>query len=307
LLKYLPFLHGKYSTSPGLIPMPKQLGDQNRAVFQIDESYFNYLGNKERCRKENIHKYYLEHALPDKVIAVVNRYMLQQMLNEHPKIFAFDDTMHLLKNSLTGKECKINTDFISTPENPYLSVFDLLCSQLQEDFAICCLAEQNDWLAAIHLCAPNHWAAADKIGKRFDAVHAPVPDMEKTKQHYVKTLSTVIQKGPFTRFAWGVATDNRLNHHPEPPYGVEPDHWHGRKIVDQVPNFFLRVERQNLIGFTELNAFLFSIRTYFYDFRELEDAERKSLLMALESMSSATLTYKGLSDKMVILRSILGV
>jgi hypothetical protein len=56
--------------------------------------------------------------------------------------------------------------------NEYLSVFDMLCAQLQEDFAICCTNEHEDWLAAIHLCAPNHWAAGDKIGKPFEILPA---------------------------------------------------------------------------------------------------------------------------------------
>ena len=264
-----------------------------------------YLKNKEDCRKENIHKYYLEHELKDETIAAVNRYMLSQMLIEYPDVFIYNEQTHSLKNAFTKKEFIINEDFISASEKEYLSVFDLLCSQLQEDFAVFCLNEQKDWLAAIHLCSPNHWAAAEKIGKPFDAVHAPVPDMEKTKNNYFKMLLSVIEKGPFTRFAWGIATDTRLNHHPDAPIGVDADYWHGRKTDMQNPKFYLRVERQNLIGFNKLNAFLFSIRTYFYDIDELEKEERKFLLMALETMSRETLAYKGLTDKMEILRSIL--
>lgn len=279
--------------------------NENSFVFQIDEYYSEYLKNKEECRKENIHKYFLEHELPDETIASVNRYILWQMSIEHPETLIYDEQNRSLKNKLTKKEFAINEDFISVMGNEYLSVFDMLCSQLQEDFGICCLNEQKDWLAAIHLCAPNHWAAADKIGKPFDAVHAPVPDMEKTKQNYLKMLLSVIEKGPFTRFAWGIATDNRLNHHPNAPKGVDAEYWHGRKTNTVNPKFYLRVERQNLIGFNKLNAFLFSIRTYFYDIKELENEEKKSLLLTLESMSAATLTYKGLNDKIGILRSAL--
>jgi hypothetical protein len=305
LQKYLPFLNGKYSTTPGLIAMSKT-ANVNSLVFQIDEHYSVYSKNKEECRKENIHKYHLEHELPAETIVAINRYMLWQMSVEYPEIFSYDERNCSLKNKLAKKEFIINEDFISLSGNKYLSVFDMLCSQLQEDFAICCLDEQKDWLAAIHLCAPNHWAAADKIGKPFDAVHAPVPDMEKTKHNYFKMLLTVIEKGPFTRFAWGIATDDRLNHHPVAPDGINEDYWHGRKTDTQDPKFYLRVERQNLIGFTDVKAFLFSIRTYFYDIDKLENEEKKSLLMALESMSAATLTYKGLTDKLELLRLVLG-
>jgi heme-dependent oxidative N-demethylase alpha subunit-like protein len=304
LQRYLPFLNGKYSTAPGLISK-KKTANENSLVFQIDENYFAYLKNKEDCRRENIHKYFIEHELPGETIAAINRYMLWQMSVEYPGNFTYDEQTRLLKNKLTKKEFVINEDLISVNGDEYLSVFDMLCSQLQEDFAICCLSEQKDWLAAIHLCAPNHWAAADKIGKPFDAVHAPVPDMEKTKQNYLKILLSVIEKGPFTRFAWGIATDNRLNHHPDAPDGMNEDYWHGRKTDTQNPKFYLRVERQNLVGFSAMNAFLFSIRTYFYSIEELENEEKRSLLMALESMSAATLNYKGLNDKIGTLRSLL--
>ena len=101
---------------------------------------------------------------------------------------------------------------------------------MPEDVVICQLAPEQDWLAAIHLCAPNHWAAHDKIGKPFNVVHGNIPGMEKINQHYFKMLELLVQKGPFTRFAWGLATDNRLNHHPEPPLGFDPILWQGRQI-----------------------------------------------------------------------------
>ncbi len=85
-------------------------------------------------------------------------------------------------------------------------------------------------------------------------------------------LKMIIDKEPFTRFAWGISTDDRLNHHPEPPVGYDPEEWRGRKFSDQ---FFVRVERQNLIGLKEVDAFIFTIRTYFYDVEALNSEEKK--------------------------------
>ena len=39
--------------------------------------------------------------------------------------------------------------------------------------------EKRDYLTAIHLCSPSHWAAEDKIGKDFTAIHQPVPGIER--------------------------------------------------------------------------------------------------------------------------------
>ncbi len=176
----------------------------------------------------------------------------------------------------------------------YLSLFDALCCQVQEDIAVCQLQDDKDWLAAVHLCAPNHWAAADKIGRPFNKVHAPVPGMEKTMPHYFKMLQSVIQKGPFTRFAWGIATDDRLNHHPDPPPGIMQEDWQGRRI-DEAAQLYIRTERQNLLGFPDCNAFLFTIRTYFYEVDKLENNEKTALWSAVRSMSPEALAYKGLT------------
>ena len=151
-----------------------------------------------------------------------------------------------------------------------------------------------DWLAAIHLCAPNHWAAEDKVGKPFNVVHAPVPGMEKTMPHYFKMLQSVIQKGPFTRYAWGIATDNRLNHHPEAPPGINKQQWQGRAI-DEHSQLYIRTERQNLVGFPQVNAFMFTIRTYFYEVTQLNNNEKKALWSAVRGMSEEALAYKGLT------------
>src|SRR5690606_24022878 len=128
-------------------------------------------------------------------------------------------------------------------------------------------------------------------------VHEPVPGMEKVIQHYPKLLANIVNtKGPYTRFAWGIATDTRLNHHPEPPSGVNISDWQGRNIEKDHP-LFVRTERQNLIGFPEVNAFLFTIRTYFYDTALLAPAEKQALVTALDSMTEKTLEYKGLTGQ----------
>src|SRR5438552_4196358 len=50
------------------------------------------------------------------------------------------------------------------------------------------------------------------------------------------------------------------------------------------------------------SAFLFTIRTYFYSIDELSADERGALLAAVETMSPASLEYKGLTGTIEILR-----
>lgn len=301
-MRYLPFLNGKYSTGPGLILMEKAVHPEDEKIFQIDDCYDETLLNKQICRDEDIHKYYCEKILWDKTSTAVNWFIIQRLLKEYPAYFILEkiNQQWQLFNKKTGIVVQWNGENQLLPGSVYTSLFDALCCQVQEDMAVCQVNRGEDWLAAIHLCAPNHWAPLDKIGKPFDQVHAPVADMEKTKKHYGKMIETIIQKGPFTRFAWGIATDTRLNHHPIAPHGVDGGEWYGRKAGES--KFYIRTERQNMVGFPAENAFLFTIRTFFYDMDTLDLHEKTALWDALSNMSSASLAYKGLTDKIDLLK-----
>jgi dimethylamine monooxygenase subunit A len=303
-MKYLPFLSGKYTTVPGLILMEKAVQPADALVFQIDDSYENYLRNKQICRQENTQKYYCENTLWAKTASVVNWFIVNKLLKEYPHYFTLekDHDACTLLNKKNGTLLQWNLQNQQLENSIYHSLFDALCCQVQEDMAICQLNRDEDWLAAIHLCAPNHWAPEDKIGKPFNAVYAPVTDMGKTTRSYSKMLDSIIHKGPFTRFAWGIATDTRLNHHPVQPTDANADEWHGRITPGTDTKFYIRTERQNMIGFPGVNAFLFTIRTYFYDIEVLEPHEKFALSEALDSMSAATLAYKGLTDKTELIK-----
>lgn len=295
-MKYLPFLHGPYSVAPGLVPVARQEHAWDRRLFQIDAEYDRFLANKQQCRLENIKKYYLESAFHADTRRMVNDHLLRQLLAEYPERFDLS-VIHnrtALRNLHTGEIISWNHSGMELTGSPYDSLFDALCSQVQEDIAVVQLTATGDWLAAIHLCAPNHWSPAEKIGRPFDSIHRPVPGMEKTMQHYRKMLESIIHKGPFTRFAWGVATDNRLNHHPEPPPGTDAATWQGRSAARD-GQLFIRTEKQNTIGLPSVSAFLFTIRTYFYAVETLSAGEKTALHAAVCSMSPEALQYKGMN------------
>jgi hypothetical protein len=303
-MRYLPFLSGIYSTAPGLVSTTRGEGC-DALIFQIDELYSLYLSNKKDCRKENIHKYYCEAQLQPETMRCVNQYLVKQFIQEHPQQFKVNYTDRHFTNNTTREEFWWNEDWLGIRGNTYESLFDALCCQVQEDIAVVQLSNDYDWVTAIHLCAPNHWAPEEKIGRPFSAVHIPVPGMEKTLQHYRKMLESVVHAStPFTRFAWGVATDTRLNHHPIAPLGKDNINWQGR-THHETNGWFIRTERQNLVGLAEVNAFLFTIRTYFYRMDELTQQEKELLLKALHSMSPEALQYKGLTDSINLLEEFL--
>lgn len=261
--RYLPFTTGVYTTAPGLIPL------RGEKVFDVDEHYQDYISNKNQCRAEDITKYYCEHNFSDRTNRAVTDFLFSRLHEEYPNLLDFD-------------------------RDTYDSLFDGICSHLQEDVAVIQLDGDKDWLTAIHLCSPNHWDPRTKIGRPFNEIHTPVPNIERTVKNYQVMLKMIVEKEIFTRFAWGVATDARLNHHPEPPPGYDATAWRGRRIADEETEFFVRVERQNLIGLKEVNAFIFTIRTYFYKVNELSIEEKLALGKAVDSMTEEVVRYKGM-------------
>jgi hypothetical protein len=121
--------------------------------------------------------------------------------------------------------------------------------------------------------------------------------MAQMLRHYRPMLEAIVKKGSFQRFAWGVATDTQLNHHPTPPPNVSLDTWHGRSFDEQNPELYVRVERQTLTGFQEENAILFTIRTYFLDVKKLEKTHILALYQAIKGMSEQSQIYKGVKEK----------
>lgn len=299
--KYLPFVNGIYTTAPGLSLLSKATSEANRKVFQVDESWKKYFANKIECRSENIRKYYQEANLKSNTIDHVNRFLIKQLVLEHPDVFnsSANGETHTLLNKLTGDRFNWHGDsWIAVASPKYLSLFDAICSQLQEDVAVVQLGEYEgeDYLMAIHLCAPNHWSPSEKIGKPFRKIHEPVPAMESVSRNYHKMLSNLVTTGgKYTRFAWGISTDDRLNHHPVPPPNVDATWWKGR-TASESSELFIRAERQNLIGLPDVNAFIFTIRTYFYPVDSLSRTEKTALQSALKTMSTETLHYKGLTN-----------
>ncbi|MFT5377809.1 MAG: hypothetical protein ACI906_004650 [Candidatus Latescibacterota bacterium] len=304
---YFPLTEKGYEVKPGFYRLGTDLGNGTRdaQVFQFDSGFSVGRQSKERARAEALGKYWCTDRFAPEVASGIARFIVEHLPREHPDIFSlhkrdglsvlrckhteealcFDDAMELVVDK---------TEQQAGP--PYIDALDALALQVQEDLAVVCRQGEQDWLAAVHLCSANHWAAADKVGQNFVDVHAPVAEMEALNARSASLVAAMIEKGPYMRFAWGLATDTRLNHHPQPPLGVDKEQWQGRRFARTNPHLYMRIERQVLWGFTVLDAALFTIRPYFLDCAKLERARRTQLASALETMSAAVLAYKGLAD-----------
>jgi len=293
VLRYFPFESGKYDVStPGLFHLQVETETPEKRLFQIDQSYPLYLQNKALCRQENINKYYLEQDLDPACQRVVNQTIVDHLCRAYPQWFQFEQQS--LNCSLSGDQLKLSAKFELQAHPLYLNLFDALASQLQEDLAIWQLQGDQDWLAALHVCAPNFWAPAEKIGKTFAEVHQSVPGMAAQRGNYLPMLKGLIQKPAFYRFIWDLKTSPRLNHHPLAPADILPEKWPLPPFSLAAPELYVRVERQLLYGLPACQSVLFAIRTYLYKVEDLDLAGLTGLKQALGTMRPELIAYKNL-------------
>jgi hypothetical protein len=307
--RYFPLSGGRYEVAPGLkrLGLPLGNGEADARLFQIDTNFAVYRENELRCRAERLSKYYTTHNFSPQVASAVSRFIAARLHSEYNDLFRLQcqrDDSSVLHCRLTDEVLRFdakmqltNVEAAHVPAPAYASALDALCCQIPEDVAVVCTEpKQGDWIAALHLCSPSHWAAEDKIGQDFVAAHAAVPGFAHMNATAPSLLKSMVHKGPFVRFVWGIAPDTRLNCHPEPPPGRASRQEQGLEFgpcSDGSP-FYLRVERQCLWGLPHTGAALFTIRISFLSGKEIrtEPRERALLRSALLSMSPESRVYK---------------
>lgn len=310
--RYFPIEKGIYEVAPGLksLGTPMGNGAADAKIFQFDDQFQIYRDNKLAGRQERLSKYFVTSDYTTEVSSAVNRFLVHKLCEESPDLFRWEEssvggTLHC---TLTQETIELDSHYElkACSGVQYASALDALCSQLQEDLAICSKSpDGRDWLSALHLFSPSHWAAEDKIGKNFFQVHAPIPGIDKINRSAAALVDAMIYKGPYVRFVWGFGTDNRLNHHPLPPPGWNASEWKGRSFRPEAVQegnspFILRYERQVIHGLPHVNAAVFTIRVYFTDGEEIRrnPRERELLRSGLLSMNKESRAYKGLSQCM---------
>lgn len=274
--RYFPFLHGEYDVKAGISALGKDLGhgELDRRVFQIDEQFGVYRAAKAQALKD-ADRHVLRDGLSGETERAVARWMADRLAAEYPSRCAG-----------------------LAEQSPSL---DELALEIQEDIAVLVIDEQGrNRLAYLHVCMPSGWPPEEKIGRPFDAVHAPIPHIEplNAKQDSIARLMVNATKGA-VRFAWTVTDDAALNHHPERDRAAA----HPTPLADHPAGEpLLRVERQVIQGFAKRQAALFLIRTYLYPFDSLDTPTRSALASAVSGMSEASLAYKNMDRSLILQR-----
>jgi hypothetical protein len=297
--RYFPPRNGRYDVAPGLFPLGTDFGNgaTDTPLFQFDHAFPRYRANKLSCRAERFGKYVCADGFDAPVAEAAVRLIVGRLVAEHPAWFGWEGIAGgagVLRCRITGDRLIFDERMGLLSDGLYADAFDALCCQIPEDIAVVRRAsDRGDWIAALHLCAPSHWAAEAKIGRSFNEAHAPIPGFGKVAAAAAALTDACIMRGPFVRFTWGISFDDRLNAHPEPPLGSARPCWDGESPL------FLRVERQTLWGLPAVDAFLFAIRVYVYDARPIRDdpEQREALVAALRSMSPESRRYKSVFDR----------
>lgn len=169
----------------------------------------------------------------------------------------------------------------------------LLSLAFAEDFAVVDGGSARiPWLA---VCLPSHWSPADKIGRHFAEVHAPVADnrLLLAASDHLARLVTGTQR--WERFVWTITTVATLDMHPS---RVAPDPWPGGIDADALAaRAWFRTERQTFIPVAGAQQAVFTIGVESRPLtKAIDSAEQaRALHAALESMSDAVLAYRSLA------------
>lgn len=267
-------------------------GDWDLKVFQLDASAPRIIEAKRTALRERRTKYVRGWRLGREVEHAAIAFVAGRLASEYPDQFQLGEEGGSVTLESEGRHWVLPT---SRSENDSASL-SLLMRLVAEDMAVVRRRDGADWIAFLHLCSPSHWAAEEKIGRSFFSTHEPIPGFERVNAVSDNLVDSMIHRGPFVRFVWGIESDDRPNHHPEPPPGFDPKEWDGRQF--ESGKFWVRTERQVVWGLPEEDAAIFTIRVGFIPGEEvLASPElRASLRKALEGMSPESLRYKGLSE-----------
>jgi hypothetical protein len=169
----------------------------------------------------------------------------------------------------------------------------LLCLAFEEDFALIDGASATiPWLA---VCLPSRWAPAEKIGRHFAQVHAPVADNALLVEASDRLARLVTGTDRWERFVWTISAEPRLHQHPGRGHVDWPDAADAEAVAAMAS---LRHEHQTFIPMPETSQAVFTIRVASEPLdaalRTRDDASR--LHDAIASMSAAVLAYRGLTS-----------
>lgn len=162
---------------------------------------------------------------------------------------------------------------------------------LHEDWAVLRAQGMVDVIAA---CTPSRWSPAEKVGRDFRAIHAPVAD-NRLIVGAADALTRLVTAGErWERHVWTLTPWGGYDQHPQrTPVPDWPSHEEGDALLAST---WLRVERQTFQPIAGHGACVFTIRVERAPVSEAlqEPALLERVADAIASMSPDVLAYRHL-------------
>lgn len=173
-------------------------------------------------------------------------------------------------------------DLLATELQLPVGSFESLALGIEEDLALL----HNGVLQAIAFAFPSGFVPTKKLGLDFAGMHLPVADGDALRSASAGITAAIKRPGArYERGVWTLTTLPSLSQHP----GIlrpEPDSLH---------DLFFRTERQVLVGLGE-GWTGFTVAVEMTPWARLSPSQQQRIAASVLSMSSATLSYKGLHD-----------
>ena len=293
---YTPFDSGYYAFSVGLTPLGKDFGNgvADGHLFQFDDRFGVYQANKQSLRDSlQLYAGTTDSYTPD-IASASCEAIARSLIERHPARFRLTEKSdeYMLNCLLTGDELRFDLDWLLLDDTRYVSALEALAPQIQEDIAVVHAPEPGaDRLVACHVCAPSGWDPSEKLGKSFNEIHDPVPEMDSINAASVEMLHRLTRAGANQRFVWSVTFDEQLNRLP-----AKINAENRAPFDPKTGELFARVERQIVYGLPQVSSFLFTIRPYIYPVRVMSPNLQDTLKKAVLSQSPAMLKYKGIEN-----------
>lgn len=218
---------------------------------------------------------------PDENLAVELREKGRLLSQQHAEVFAAlpqaaagsAEVLELLADHLPARFPELYTrngdqfNNLATGQRwnimqPTFHLLDLAGRLVQEDL---CLMQKNAatqvyHLIAASLCFPTRWRLADKIGKRLNTIHAPIPGYE---EQIASTMDKFFDRlkvdRPVWRLNWSLTDDPTLFQPTGPGRtGANAD----ITAENAGEKLWLRMERQTLRRLPRTEDILFTIRVH---------------------------------------------
>jgi len=168
----------------------------------------------------------------------------------------------------------------------------LLALAFAEDFAIIDGSDASiPWLA---VALPSHWSPAQKVGRHFAEVHAPVADNRLLITAGEHLMRLVTREERWERFVWNITRHPALNNHPDQ---LDPTPWRDDASAEAIATLAcFRTERQTFIPVPGQGQAVFTIHVESQPLPQAitTPAQAAALHDALATMSPAVLAYRSL-------------